>query len=202
MTRAFIVRHGEAQDDVEDCYGGIADSSLTDMGQEAAKTVAERLAGKGVDRIYTSPYKRAAETAEIMGVKLECNIETVENLRERNSYGVLSGVNKNQATMIFKNVLSKLSGKPGDYYSDDLVVGAEALEDFDKRVKSAMNDIVNNASTLNSICIVTHGNVIRSIYKNILGIDGRVSLDHLAAIEIEWEGLRASICSSNGVTVE
>ena len=202
MIRAYIVRHGEAQDDVEDCYGGIADFPLTDLGRDAADEVAQYLAGKGIERIYASPYKRAAETAEIIAGKLECNIETVENLRERNSYGVLSGVNKNQATMIFKNVLSKLSGKPGDYYSDDLVVGAEALEDFDKRVKSAMNDIVNNASTLNSICIVTHGNVIRSIYKNILGIDGRVSLDHLAAIEIEWEGLRASICSSNGVTVE
>ncbi len=202
MIKAYIVRHGEAQDDVEDFYGGIADFPLTDMGKQAAGEVAERLADKGIERIYASPYKRAAETAEIIGAKLERDIETVDDLRERNSYGVLSGVNKDQAKIIFKDVLSRISGKAGSYYSDDLVVGAEALEDFDQRVKSAINDIFNSAAALNSICIVTHGNVTRSIYKNIFGIDGKVDLGHLAITEIEWDGSGASILSSNGVTVE
>ena len=202
MIRAFIVRHGEAQDDVEDCYGGIADFPLTDVGRDAAREVAERLVGKGIERIYSSPYQRAAETGRIIGSMLGCKIETVDDLRERNSYGVLSGVNKDKVKEIFPNVLSKISGKPGGYYSEDIVTGAEPLEDFDNRVKSAINDIFYNAAASSIICIVTHGNVIRSIYKNILGVDGKVELGHLAITEIEWENSHALICSSNGVNVE
>ena len=47
----------------------------------------------------------------------------VQDLQERNSYGVLSGVNKDKAKLVFANVLSMLKEKPG--YSREPIPGCE-----------------------------------------------------------------------------
>lgn len=199
--RLYLVRHGEAQDDVEDCYGGIADFELTDLGRETARQLAAKLEDKGISRIYSSPYKRASETAQIVADLIACEVRMIQNLRERNSYGVLSGVNKDRAKSIFGHVIAALPGKPGDYYSDEVVPGAEPLREFDDRVRTALHDIARDASDCEAICVVTHGNVTRSIYKNLLKAKGKVALDLLAMTELEWDGASPRVLSSDGVTL-
>ena len=90
----FVARHGEAIDDIEDCYGGIADFELTDAGRKAAADLAESVRSVGLDAIYSSPLRRARETADIVGAALSVEVSVIDSLQERNSYGVLSGVNK------------------------------------------------------------------------------------------------------------
>src|SRR5450755_291965 len=109
--KIFLLRHGESFDDVEDCYGGIADFALTDSGRETAAELAKNLANSGIQILYSSPYKRADETTTIVGRALGCEMKTVYDLRERNSYGVLSGVNKAKAKEIFSHILVKLKHK-------------------------------------------------------------------------------------------
>jgi len=199
--RLYLVRHGESQDDIEDCYGGIADFELTDRGRETARQLASRLHGCGISRVYASPYRRAAETAAIVADHLGCEVRTVDDLRERNSYGVLSGVNKDCAKTIFSRIIAAVNGKPGDYYSDEVVHGAEPVAEFDQRVKMALDQVASDAVDCSVICVVTHGNVTRSIYKNLLGTDRTVGLDLLAMTEMEWNGGDPVVLSSDGVTI-
>ena len=116
--------------------------------------------------------------------------------------GVLSGVNKAKAQEILSNVLTALVGKPGDCYSEELVVGAEPVTEFDSRVKNAFENIVKDANERNTIGIVTHENVIRSIYKNILGLSGKVDLDLLAITVINYIPVSASIESKEGIEIK
>lgn len=44
-----------------------------------------------------SPYKRAYQTANILNRKLNVDVEVIDNIRECNSYGILSGVNKEKS---------------------------------------------------------------------------------------------------------
>src|SRR5437588_221264 len=115
--KIFLVRHGESVDDIEDCYGGIADFPLTDSGRSTAEELANKLANSGIQVLYTSPYKRAHETATYICKTLDCEARIIDDLRERNSYGVLSGVNKAKAKSIFSHILNQLKYKAGDYYS-------------------------------------------------------------------------------------
>ncbi|MBN1617903.1 histidine phosphatase family protein [Candidatus Dojkabacteria bacterium] len=200
--KIFLVRHGEAQDDIEDCYGGIADFQLSDLGRKTAKELALKLSNKGIAALYSSPYKRASETASIIASVIDCQVKANESLRERNSYGVLSGVNKTRAKDIFAHVLVGFTSKPGDYYSDELILGAEPIPEFDKRVKSAFYEITKDSESLEAIGIVTHGNVTRSIYKNILNIDGKIELGLLALTEIEYDNGAISIISSDGISTK
>ena len=72
----FVLRHGIAQERSLEIDDGIR--SLTNQGRIKATRVIQRLKGLGIkaDRIFTSPYKRALETAEIafqegLGYELE-----------------------------------------------------------------------------------------------------------------------------------
>ncbi|MCL4531415.1 MAG: histidine phosphatase family protein [Chloroflexi bacterium] len=200
--KIFLLRHGESVDDVEDAYGGIADFPLTDSGRQTAKALAGRLSGSGIEILYSSPYKRAHETATIVGNALNCKVEVVPDLRERNSYGVLSGVNKAKAKEVFSHILDQLKNKPGDYYSDELVPGAEPLPEFNSRVKRAFEEVIRNASGRNVIGVVTHGNVTRSIYRHILGVQGKVELELLAITVLDYQTGKVIIERKEGIEIK
>ena len=168
--KVYMLRHGESVDDIEDCYGGIADFPLTEAGRRTAEELATKLADTGIQMLYSSPYKRAHETATIVGKVLGCEVKTIYDLRERNSYGVLAGVNKTKAKEIFAHIVDQLKHKPGDYYSGELIPGAEPRDEFDDRVRKGFDEVARDAVGYDVIGIVTHGNVTRSIYRNILGV--------------------------------
>ena len=73
-----LLRHGESVGNQEARWQGQADYPLTERGREqVAALVARWLAEKrGFDRIYSSPLKRALETAEIIAAGLQAPLET------------------------------------------------------------------------------------------------------------------------------
>jgi len=186
--KLILIRHGESVDDTIGCYGGAADYPLSDAGKRAAEDAARMLGESRVDRIYSSPFKRAMQTAEAINAIKQCGITTVPDLRERNSYGVMSGSNKIECKEIYGYLLAELKDKPGDYYSDELLLGAEAKPGFDLRVKDVLILIASDAKKngYQAIVVVTHGNVTRSIYKNVLGFDRKIDLDHFAKTTVQY----------------
>jgi phosphohistidine phosphatase len=69
--KLYILRHGIA---VDPGTGSDADRTLTPEGREKMEQAAQGMAALGLqfDRILTSPYVRARETAEIVAQKLGC----------------------------------------------------------------------------------------------------------------------------------
>lgn len=57
--KIYLIRHSESIDDIEDCYGGIADFDLTENGKNKVKENTKKLDCCKIEKIYTSPYKRA-----------------------------------------------------------------------------------------------------------------------------------------------
>ena len=200
--RVFLLRHGESVDDVEDAYGGIADYPLTDAGRQTARELADKMTGERIEMVYTSPYKRALETAEILAHAWGSGLCIKDGLRERNSYGVLSGVSKNKAKEIFGSVLAQIKGKPGDYYSSELVSGAEPMSDVIARTKATIGEILASAeSKYDVIAVVTHGNITRTIYEHVLHVKGKVGLDLLAITVLNWVPPDLRIERTEGVDV-
>jgi broad specificity phosphatase PhoE len=195
----YLLRHGESLDDIEDAYGGIADFPLTPAGRETAQALASKLADSGITLLHTSPYKRAYETATIIQSAVGCELRIIDDLRERNSYGVLSGVNKAKAQELFAHALAGIKGSPGDYYSSELVPGAEPLPEFMSRVKEAFYSALASSEGHDVIGIVTHGNFTRAVYQGILNIQGKVGLDLLAISLLECQPPNIKIQRTEGV---
>lgn len=65
-------------------------------GIDQVKKLAPKLAGKKIEIIYSRPYLRAKETADILKKTLKVPVEVKDDLRERNVYGFMSGQNKKE----------------------------------------------------------------------------------------------------------
>jgi probable phosphoglycerate mutase len=62
-----LVRHAETEWSLSGRHTGHTDLPLTDGGRDKARSLAEKLRGRSVDRVLTSPLSRAAETAMLAG---------------------------------------------------------------------------------------------------------------------------------------
>jgi probable phosphoglycerate mutase len=83
MTKLIFVRHGEAEGNLKRVFQGCTDGELTKKGFMQVRSVAKRLRHEPIDIIYSSPLKRAYETAKaIADEKQILNIHLEEGLRE------------------------------------------------------------------------------------------------------------------------
>ena len=86
MTKDFyIFRHGQSTYNlIGRTQGHTNDSVLTELGQEQAAGIGQKLKDKGIELIVTSPLKRARQTAELANQSLNVNIVEDERFIEIN----------------------------------------------------------------------------------------------------------------------
>ena len=198
--KIYLIRHSESIDDIENCYGGIADFDLTENGKDKVKEKRKEIESYGIEKIYTSPYKRAYQTAQILNENMKVEMEVIDDIRELNSHGVRSGVNKDLAKEIFSFVFQKEEYKNTGYYLGRTFLGGEDIEEFDKRVKEAINFIIKDSEGLDSIAIVTHSGVHRSIFKNILNINKKIEkIDDVAISILEYNNGKFEMIETRGI---
>ena len=79
--KVYVIAHGQTPLDKQGrLHGQKVDASLDLSGKLAAKQIAKQLKGKGVERIYSSPLKRATETAAIIAKEIQAPIEVRQEL--------------------------------------------------------------------------------------------------------------------------
>lgn len=85
MNRVYLVRHGENPANLLKQFSHkLIDYSLTPKGIVQSQQTAAFFKDKQVDAIYSSPLKRARETAEIIGAELGVPVGEIEEFREIN----------------------------------------------------------------------------------------------------------------------
>jgi broad specificity phosphatase PhoE len=81
-TTIVLVRHGETDWNRENRFQGHADEPLNDAGRGQARQIAETLRSEPIAAVYTSPLRRARETAAIVARRLGLEAHELEALRE------------------------------------------------------------------------------------------------------------------------
>jgi alpha-ribazole phosphatase len=82
MFRLLLIRHGETAWNQAGRYVGRTDLPLNDLGRRQAEALARRLADETIDAVYTSDYRRAAETAEEIARPHNLPVQQEPRLRE------------------------------------------------------------------------------------------------------------------------
>src|SRR5262249_59367652 len=99
MPELILLRHGQSQWNLENRFTGWVDVPLSSKGEEEARAAGEKLRGRRIDLLYTSPLKRAIDTAtialEAAGITPPPTVRDAA-LNER-MYGDLQGLNKAEA---------------------------------------------------------------------------------------------------------
>src|SRR3989338_7467388 len=127
--KIYLIRHVESTGDIEDRFGGDYDDHLTKKGKAQAGELAKQLQDQKIEIIFVSPRIRARETAEEIKKVLNVPIKVVEDLRERNNYGVLTGLTKIEAKEKYPVDFEKIY-KNKTYHTDS---GSESYEEIKKR---------------------------------------------------------------------
>jgi broad specificity phosphatase PhoE len=189
----YLVRHGQTTGDVENRYGGDYDDHLTNIGKQQSDKLAELLAGKDIERLYSSPRIRAQETAATIADKLGLVAETLDEFRERNGYGILTGMTKDEAIEKHPDQVELLE----DVHN--AVEGAEEYASFQKRITAALDTFSKEPAK--KIAVVTHGGPIRLIFRDILKL-GEIEVDDCAFSVIEAANGQYALLEKNGIEVK
>lgn len=177
----YMIRHGETTSDVEDRYGGDYDDHLTEKGRREVEELTSKLKNEGIQIIFSSPLIRTQETSRILANAFKVNIRTINVLKERNLYSVLTGMKKSEAKEKYPEFVERI----GNY--KDAIDGAEKYEDFVERVKKALNEVYS--SDYEKVAAVTHGGPIRVVFRELLGLGGTEIHDCAYAILEYKEGV-------------
>lgn len=82
---------------MEDRYGGAYDDLLSPEGERQVKQLVSELKDRGIKQVFSSPLKRARQTAEGLANAVGCEVTVIDDLRERSQYGPLTGMVKADA---------------------------------------------------------------------------------------------------------
>jgi probable phosphoglycerate mutase len=161
VTFLTLVRHGQTDWNLQRRIQGSTDIPLNDTGRGHARDAAALLADGTHHAIYASPLVRARQTAEIIAESLGLPSPGLSpDMRER-EFGEAEG-------MLVADYLAQY----GSWQAE--VPGAESLAVVRDRALDALDAIARDARERSapyaeSVIVVTHGGVIRSLLDHASG---------------------------------
>ncbi len=155
MNRLYFVRHGENPANISKEFScKLVDYSLTPKGILQAQQTARYFENIKIDGIYTSPLKRAKETAEIIAAPLGMKPVVMENFREVN-VGELEKMSPNsEAWALHNGIIERwLHGE-----LEAAFPGGENYHSLWERMRSGIEQIIAGKDNQNLI-VVGHGGI-------------------------------------------
>ena len=175
-TTLYLVRHGETDYNRRSIVQGRGiDAVLNATGRAQAVAVAHRLAEVPFDAIYTSPLRRAAETAEaIAREQSQAPLHRLADLEEM-AWGVFEGrpITPSVRQMLEAIVARWQNGEFG-YRIED----GESIYDVQQRGQSAIRHILaHHAGEM--VLVVTHGRFLRILLATLLEAYGLERMEEI-----------------------
>lgn len=184
----MLIRHGETESNRDRRFAGWSDEHLTVEAREEAVRLATSLGLRG-GRLYTSPVRRAVETAEIMAALLSLPVHTVHDLREI-ELGEWTGLTESEVAERWPAAYRDWLERP-----DELEIpGRERLADLRKRAVDAIDQIGKAELSEDGApaVVITHLALIRVLWLTAIGQSlaeyHSVTADHDEVYTLLWEG--------------
>ena len=166
MPDLILLRHGESQWNLENRFTGWIDVPLSPRGEAEARAAGAKLAGRRIDKLYTSVLKRAIDTATLALEAAGSGAVPTERdvaLNER-MYGDLQGLNKAEAAKRFGADQVKLWRRSYDVRPP----GGESLADTAARVLPYWEArILPDLRAGRNVLVVAHGNSLRALVMHL-----------------------------------
>ncbi len=153
--RVYVARHGESEANLAGVAAGSIDSPLTPRGRRQAQSLSVTLRGLALDAVYTSPLRRALETARTAAPGRRVHV--LEGLKERSWGRFAGGPSNDREFLMRRQVLG------------DSLDGGEAREAFEARVVAAVGEI-RRRHTTGAVLIVGHGGSNQQVLRALLSL--------------------------------
>ena len=184
-----LLRHGEHGLLGRVLAGRMPGVGMTERGRAEIGAQAERLAGDKVAAIYASPLQRTRETAEIVAARLGLPIEFRDDLLELD-FGEWTGAT-------FDSIRADPRWQAwSTQRSLATIPGGESMRAVQQRVVAALVEL-NERHLHETVVLVSHGDVIRSVLVYALGMP----LDFYNRIEIAQGSISTIRLDASGIRV-
>lgn len=163
MTTIYMVRHGETEWNAAHRMQGWSDIPLDEKGREQAYFAAKKFEHIPLDAIYTSPLKRAADTAAIIRGGRDIPLTWEKGLIEIN-LGRWDGHRPEEMDTLYPGQYDLWRTKPGEVHID----GGETFADVQNRAYAAFRRIVQKEKG-KTVLLVSHMGCLSTILFRIAG---------------------------------
>jgi probable phosphoglycerate mutase len=166
VTEVYLVRHAQQDIDPRGPVGEMVDPPLSPLGRHQAQAVARALAGLGLAAVYSSPLRRARETAA--AIAAACGLEPVlvPDLREVEIWRDMPQ-DKSVREFLGDNYLAALRERMINEKSWDVYPFSEPSAVFKRRAVNAVEAIIA-AHPGRRIAVVCHGGVINAYLGHLI----------------------------------
>ena len=179
--RLILARHGQTAANREQLGLGLQDVPLTEKGLHQAEALAEALAEAKIDAIYSSPLRRALDTARAIASRHGLDVVTDEGLTEMD-VGELDGLTFEEMRSRYPDFLSRWLGAEAGTLR--MPGGSESLQEVQDRAREAVSRIAEHHER-GTVVAVTHNFTIHALLCDALNMsicDFRRLRHDLAAI--------------------
>ncbi len=157
--RLILVRHGESEGNRDRTFTQSGEVQLTETGHAQARATAGVIAQQyAPQRIVSSPYTRARQTAEIIAAHFQLAVEFEPDLREQ-SFGVFAG--KPYTSLL--DAEGYHDGPRWNWRPPD----GESLVDVSQRVVPALDRIARQSQ--GDTIVISHGGVMLALCAHVAG---------------------------------
>ena len=164
--RLFLVRHGETESNRLGLALGRDDVPLNERGAWQAERLGRALTSEPLAAVYSSPLRRALDTARAVAEPHGLGVQIEERLIEMD-IGEAEGLTFAEVRSRYPDLLQAWAGEEGPSRA---MPGGERLLDVQERAWPAVNDLaVRHGEEV--VAAVTHNFVILSILARVLGIE-------------------------------
>jgi broad specificity phosphatase PhoE len=197
MLDLIFVRHGETiwSRTQQHTFRGRLDIPLNEMGVKQAIAVGRLLREKEIHHIYSSPLKRALDTAEEIAKLQKLKVQIHEGFIDLN-FGDWQGKLHEDIKKQYPELYNQWLTKPHTI----TFPSGENLEIVRKRIESAINELIMKHES-KSIVITTHGAVLRVILCYLHGVGNdhywEYSMDNCAITIARFDGKKTEILVEN-----
>ncbi|CAN5611392.1 histidine phosphatase family protein [soil metagenome] len=161
-----MIRHGATDWNVELRAQGQADIALNDLGRAQAKDLAERLAQRTLDAVYSSDLERAWDTAAAIAARHDLEVVVEPAFREIDQ-GDWTGLTDDEIKWRWPDRWG-----PARHYTAR--PGGESPAQVRRRALGGIERVVS-AHPTGVVAVVSHGATIRTLVAEALGLDERAS---------------------------
>jgi broad specificity phosphatase PhoE len=163
VTTVYLARHAESDWNVENRFQGNVDRPLTERGRAQARALAAELAHVPLEGVYTSPLRRALETAEIVAADKGLRPIAVAELSEID-VGGWAGLSRREVESQFPEAFRRWVGG-GEGWED-----GESYANMSARVLAAVIRVAEEHPDT-SVLVVSHGGPIRALHAAAAAMD-------------------------------
>jgi broad specificity phosphatase PhoE len=164
MTEIILVRHGETDWNVEEVFRGQIDLELNETGRRQAELLAEYLGELKIEAVYSSPLKRALNTAKAIARRQRLEVEVSPGLIDYD-FGQWQGLPLREVRDKYQKLYRQWAKSPQRVK----IPGGESLDEVRERALKVVNELM--AKHGGRVVLVSHRVVNKVLICALLGLD-------------------------------